>query len=252
MNFKYLFLTFFVISLTSCKQENNLYRIEGKLVPITDSITTDKTIDNFIKPFRENLEKNMNTPLSYSVDTYTKRGGEYNTAIGNMMADAVYEEANPIFNKRTNENIDFVILNHGGIRSILSKGVVTTKTAYEIMPFENSIVVTSLKGAQIKEMFKYLAKARRSHPVHGFKLALTPDFEIASATTTDNTPIDYEKNYFVATNDYLYNGGDHMDFFKTNDSLYVLDYKIRNALIDYFTKKDTLNPVIDDRFIQLK
>jgi hypothetical protein len=31
-----------------------------------------------------------------------------------------------------------------------------------------------------------------------------------------------------------------------------LSYKIRNILIDYFTKKDTLNPVIDDRFIQLK
>ena len=42
------------------------------------------------------------------------------------------------------------------------------------------------------------------------------------------------------------NGGDRMDFFKTNDSLYVLDYKIRNVLIDYFTKIDTLNPVIDN------
>lgn len=252
MNFKYLFFTFLAISLISCKQESHLYKIEGKLFPITDSIATDQAIEDFIKPFKESLEKNMSTPLSYAVDTYTKEDGEHNTAIGNMMADAVYEEANPIFNTRTGENIDFVILNHGGIRSILSKGVVTTKTAYEIMPFENSIVVTSLKGAQVKEMFEYLAKAKRPHPVHGFKLTLSPDDNIASVTTKNNTPIDYQKNYFVATNDYLYNGGDHMNFFKTNDSLYVLDYKIRNALIDYFSKKDTINPVIDDRFTQLK
>ncbi len=43
-----------------------------------------------------------------------------------------------------------------------------------------------------------------------------------------------------------------MDFCKTNDSLYVLDYKVRNVLIDYFSKIDTLNPVIDNRFIKLK
>ena len=41
-----------------------------------------------------------------------------------------------------------------------------------------------------------------------------------------------------------------MDFFKKSDTLYVLDYKIRNALIDYFTETDTINPVIDDRFIK--
>jgi 2',3'-cyclic-nucleotide 2'-phosphodiesterase (5'-nucleotidase family) len=74
---------------------------------------------------------------------------------------------------------------------------------------------------------------------------------VKSATIKEK-PIDINKTYFVATNDYLYEGGDNMDFFKTNDSLYTLDYKVRNVLIDYFLKKDTLNPVIDDRFIQLK
>jgi len=56
----------------------------------------------------------------------------------------------------------------------------------------------------------------------------------------------------VATNDYLFNGGNDMTFFKPNESLYNLNYKIRNVLIDYFKKVDTINPVIDDRFIQIK
>jgi len=42
-----------------------------------------------------------------------------------------------------------------------------------------------------------------------------------------------------------------MTFFHPNDSLYVLNYKIRNVLIDYFKKTDTLNPKIDNRFIKL-
>ena len=43
-----------------------------------------------------------------------------------------------------------------------------------------------------------------------------------------------------------------MRFFKPNDSVYYLDYKIRNAMIDYFKKADTINPKIDNRFTQTK
>ena len=65
-------------------------------------------------------------------------------------------------------------------------------------------------------------------------------------------PIDFNKSYYVATNDYLISGGDGMDFFKASEEVIILDYKIRNALIDYFMKTDTISPVADDRFIQLK
>lgn len=251
MNYKPILIALLLIGFCSCKQENHLFKVEGKQIPISDSLKIDTEIDNFIKPYRENLEKTMNEVLAYSVDTYSKNDGEYNTAIGNLMADAVYEEANPIFKKRTGKDIDFVLLNHGGIRSILSKGNVTTKTAYELMPFDNSVVVVKLKGEQVKELLEYLAKAKRAHPISGLKLVLDKDFEIQSSSV-NNIPIDFSKTYYVATNDYLYNGGDRMDFFKTNDSLYVLDYKIRNVLLDYFKRKDTINPIIDDRFIQLK
>ena len=166
------------------------------------------------------------------------------------MADAVLQECNPVFNSRTGKNIDMVLLNHGGIRSILSKGNVTTRTAYQIMPFENSVVVVELKGAVIKELISYLQKAKRAHPISGLKLKLDNDYNLISATI-NNLPIENDKSYFVATNDYLYSGGDRMTFFKKNESLDILNYKIRNVLIDYFAKQDTLKPTIDDRFIKL-
>jgi 2',3'-cyclic-nucleotide 2'-phosphodiesterase (5'-nucleotidase family) len=101
-------------------------------------------------------------------------------------------------------------------------------------------------------MMNYLAKAKRAHPLSNqVQLTLDKNFEIVNATINNN-PVDTTKTYYVATNDYLANGGDRMTFFQPNDSLYVLDYKIRNVLIDYFNKKDTLNPKRDNRFIQLK
>ncbi|RIA10014.1 5'-nucleotidase-like protein [Flavobacteriaceae bacterium MAR_2010_72] len=251
MTFKPLLCCFIVLALVACKQESHLYKIEGQQLLISDSLGSNQEIEAFIKPYREHVFKDLDSVLSYAVDTYTKTNGEFNTAIGNLMADAVYEESNPIFNKRTGKNIDMVLLNHGGIRSIISKGNVTTKTAFEIMPFENSVVVVALKGTQVNALVNYLAKAKRAHPIVGLQLVLDKTYNVKSALVRGK-PIESETVYYVATNDYLYNGGDHMDFFKTNDSLYVLDYKIRKVLIDYFIKKDTLNPVIDDRFIQLK
>lgn len=244
-----LLIILFLFIIYSCKDVPN--RIEGSRVEINDSIQSNKDIEEFVLPYRTHLNKNMDSVISYAPETYSKTDGELNTAIGNLMADAVFSESNPIFNKRTGKNIDFVLLNHGGIRAIISQGKITTRTAYEVMPFENSVVVVALKGKQINQLFNYLSKAKRAHPVSKqVKLLLNEDFSIKEALV-NGKPVSEDVTYYVATNDYLYNGGDRMTFFQPNDSLYTLDYKIRNVLIDYFKKEDTINPKIDNRFTKL-
>ncbi len=240
-------LIILVLSLIySCKN-----RIEGSRIEINDSIPANKELEDYIAPYRDNVNKNLDSVISYAPETYSKTDGEFNTAIGNLMADAVFSESNPVFNKRTGKNIDFVLLNHGGIRAIISQGNITTRTAYEVMPFENSVVVVALKGKQINALFDYLSKAKRAHPVSKqVELLLDNDFNIKKALV-NSKPVLEDETYYVATNDYLYNGGDRMTFFHPNDSLYTLDYKIRNVLVDYFKKKDTINPKIDNRFTKL-
>ncbi|WP_345075295.1 5'-nucleotidase C-terminal domain-containing protein [Flavivirga amylovorans] len=242
----------YIFSFYNCKESKlELIKIEGKQIPITDTLPIDSEIEAYIKPFRDNIQKDLDSVLAYSVNTYSKSDGELNTAIGNFMADAVYNEANPIFKKRTGKNIDMVLLNHGGIRSILSKGHITKRTAYQIMPFENSIVVVALKGKQMDSLVHHLIRKKRAHPISKLKLTITENNDIVEAKIKGKS-IESDKIYYVATNDYLYNGGDNMTFFKPNDSLYPLNYKIRNALIDNFKKVDTISPVIDDRFTQIK
>ncbi|MEP1487283.1 MAG: 5'-nucleotidase [Algibacter sp.] len=252
MRFTYLFFLLNIFLFSSCKDEKlTLTKIEGKKIEITDSLALNPEIEAFIKPFRDHIQKDLDSVLAYSVDTYSKADGDLNTAIGNFMADVVYSQSNPIFKSRTGKNIDMVLLNRGGIRSIISKGNITSRTAYQLMPFENNIVVVALKGTQVDSLIHYLSKVKTAHPISKLKLELDKNFNVNSATINGEN-IKPTKTYYVATNDYLYSGGDRMTFFKRNDSLYVLDYKIRNALIDYFKKVDTINPVIDDRFIQIK
>ena len=242
----------FTVFFYACKQEPMvLSKIEGKQITIKDSLKTDQSFEDKIAPYRTRLEEDMNAVISYAPETYSKKDGDLNTAIGNLMADIVFTEGNPVFNKRTTKNIDAVLLNHGGIRAIISKGNITTETAFQVMPFENSIVVVALKGQQIDSMMQYLAREKKAHPVQGITLTLDRNYNITEALI-QGKPIVKDKTYYVATNDYLYNGGDRMTFFKPNDSLYTLDYKIRNAIIDYFKKVDTIKPKIDNRFIQTK
>ncbi len=235
----------------SCDDSKKLSQIKGKRIEINDTIPVNAEVEKFIVPYRERVNKDMDKVISYSPDTYSKNDGELNTAIGNLMADAVFEQSNPIFQKRTGNQIDLVLLNHGGIRSIISKGNITTKTAYQVMPFENYVVVVALKGRQVVEMVKFLSKKKKAHPIFGLQITLNDDYSL-SKFTVNNLPVNPKKTYYVATNDYLYKGGDNMSFFKPNDSLYQLNYKIRNVLLDYFSERDTIAPSIDNRFIRLK
>jgi len=249
MTIKYILNFCFLLLIFSCKPLN-ISKIEGKRLNVDENLTANQNIENFIKPYREKVNRDLDSIISFAPETYSKSDGELNTAIGNLMADAVYNEGNPVFFKRTGNSIDFVLLNHGGIRSIISKGNITTRTAYEVMPFENSVVVVAMKGNKVNEMMNYLARAKRAHPIsYQLQLTLDKNNEIISATV-NGKPINKNKTYYVATNDYLYNGGDGMDFFYPNEGLTVLNYKIRNVLIDNFKKTDTLKPQRDNRFIK--
>ncbi|WP_100612299.1 5'-nucleotidase C-terminal domain-containing protein [Confluentibacter lentus] len=250
MDLKPLFFGLFLLLFIGCKETHfYLSKIEGKQISISDSIATNNEIEAFIKPYRNHIQKDLNSVLAYSVGTYTKTDGDFNTAIGNFMADAIFDEANPIFKSRTGKNIDMVLLNHGGIRSIISKGNITTRTAFELMPFENTLLVVEMKGTQIDSLVAYLSEAKKAHPISKLKLVIDTDFNIIEATI-NGKDIEDEKTYYVLTNDYLYNGGDNMTFFKRNGGVHDLNYKVRNALIDHFKKVDTISPVRDDRFIQ--
>ncbi|MGX7666163.1 5'-nucleotidase C-terminal domain-containing protein [Flavobacterium pedocola] len=238
----------FLLQSCSSNQYSN-YKIEGKQIPVTNANGTVKTIEDFVAPYRNHINKDLDNILAYSPETLDKNKGEWQTALSNLMADLTVEMGNPIFNKRTGKNIDICLLNHGGIRAILPKGDVTTRTAFEIMPFENSLIIVELKGTQIKEMAEYILKEHKPHPLHGMKLVFDKNTMIIKSISVNGSPLDENKIYYVATSDYLSNGGDKMDFFKKTTKTHDMDYKLRNVIIDYFKKVDTIPVITDQRII---
>ena len=211
-------------------------------------INDDGEVIDFIKPYKKNIDKHMDSVLSYAPIDYDKKNGLLNTAIGNMMADVTLNLSNPIYKARTNKNIDFVLLNHGGIRSMISKGDITLRTAYKVMPFENSVVVCELNGEDVYELINYLTLNKKAHPISGINIVLDKNYNLMEAKINGKR-IEKNKIYSVATSDYLLNGGDKMTFFSKSKKNTTLDYKIRNVLIDYFKEVDTVAFKIDNRFV---
>lgn len=245
-----IFITF--LGFTSCRQDTaTLSRIEGKQIPIDSIISKSANINEFILPYSTRIDEVLDSTLAYAPKPITKEDGEFNTTAGNLLADIVRLQANPIFNSRTGKDIDFVLLNHGGIRSIISAGKINARNAFEVMPFENNIVVAAVNGSDIDEMVAFLVQAGRAHPISGMQIVLDKNRELLKAFI-NGEPINSDRTYYVATSDYLISGGDQMGFFKNNTSVTDTDYLIRNAMIDYFKKVDTLSPVIDDRFYMEK
>ncbi|MCX2719375.1 5'-nucleotidase C-terminal domain-containing protein [Lentiprolixibacter aurantiacus] len=248
-----LFVVFITICLLSgCREKPvALWSISGQRIPITDSLPAIDSLEEFILPYRNRVNQVLDSTLAYAPYAITKSDGQWNTTAGNLMADIVLEQAGPIFKMRTGKDLDLVLLNHGGIRSIISQGPVTARTAYEVMPFENQIAVTEMKGPAVRQLISFLIRSGRPHPVAGMQITLDKNKTLQSVTI-QGRPFNENRSYFVGTSDYLVKGGDDMGFFRENDTVITLDYKIRNAMIDYFKKVDTLMPVIDNRFRQLK
>jgi len=153
---KKIIISLFTISvLFSCKNEpQNLVKIEGKLLPISEELTEKQEITDFIQPYKVKVESEMNAVLSFTPTDLVRTDGELESSLGNLMADLCFERANPVFNSRTGKNIDFAMFNYGGIRAGISKGVVKMENAFNLMPFENSLVVVELNRLLLRHFVR--------------------------------------------------------------------------------------------------
>lgn len=239
-----IFLTLTV--LISCGEKKMFVtKIAGKEIGITDKNKEVAAFEEIIKPYRVNIDKDLNEVLAYAPKTIDKVG-EWQTPMGNLLSDITLKRSEAIFNSREKKSIDICLLNNGGIRTIIAKGNVTTRAAFEIQPFENTAQVIGMKGVQIMEIVDYIIKEKKPHPLSGMTFTIDKN-NAAKNILVQGKPLEKDKIYYVVSSDYLINGGDNMNFFKKGVEKYDLDYKLRNIIIDYFKEVDTISVNTDKR-----
>jgi 2',3'-cyclic-nucleotide 2'-phosphodiesterase (5'-nucleotidase family) len=242
------YVLLFLLAISSCKNsEKQLVKITAKNIAIDNTIKASEEIVWIISPYKGKLISEMQEVLCYSPKEMVKNDGNMQSSLGNLMADMCFEMANPIFKEKTNESIDFVLFNHGGIRANIPAGNITKAHAFKLMPFDNEFVVVTLSGEKVLELVDYFIKNKKAHPVcKNVQLTIGENY---NHLKIKGETFDKNKSYNVLTTDYLQGGGDKMNFFKRPKQRILLNYKMRDAIIDYFRKKDTLHTAIDNRII---
>lgn len=249
LKIKHIVLFITIIFITSCQEKvYKIQLIQKQEIALTDTLPTDRLVDSVINPYRKSMQKTLEKVLAYNPKLLSKKDGILETEIGNWLSDLAMEISAPVFEKRSGHRIDFCLLNHGGIRAEIPVGDVTVQTAFEVMPFENELVVVKISKEKMTELLAYLAKAKTAHPISGLRLTIDEKGRVKNATVQGKKIKGFD-SFWVLTNDYLLNGGDNMWFFQDPIEVVYLGYKVRNAIIDGLEKTDTIHTQLDNRFI---
>jgi 2',3'-cyclic-nucleotide 2'-phosphodiesterase (5'-nucleotidase family) len=212
------------------KTDGKVIILDSIKIPKPDSLTLE-----IIKPYKAQLDSQMNEILAYSEVTMYKDQPE--GLLNNFVSDLIYAKGNEYLKKSYNLTAPICLLNYGGLRTGLPKGAMTMRNVYELMPFENELVAMEIQGTQVSKLLSYLAQ-KGGMPETGIRMGIKDN--AATNVTIQGVPFDESKSYLIITSDYLAMGGDDMTFLLHPIANYPLGLKVRDAIIDYL-KEQTIN-----------
>ena len=232
-------LLLFILVLQNCSGPFYLKETRTSQTRIKqDSLqSVDSTIVKMIAPYKLKLDAQMNEVLNISDVELVKDRPE--GTLCNFAADAVLNYGNRTYEKP----VDFCVLNYGGLRlPSIQKGNITLGKIYELMPFDNMVEVVEIDGASCKQLLDVIAK-NGGWPVSGVKFKINQS--IAEDIFIKGQPFDINKTYTLVTSDYLVNGGDGLQMLKNLSKKTSLNYKIRDAIIEYVREQKNNNQNIN-------
>jgi 2',3'-cyclic-nucleotide 2'-phosphodiesterase (5'-nucleotidase family) len=223
------FLLVVILGLQACQVPEQQISAEGGII-VLDSLSIDHTDpyqDSIISVYRQEIEEEMSRVLVYSEKVMEK--GTPEGLLNNYIADLVFKKGKELYKPDDQKPIDFCLLNYGGLRVPLPRGEIISARVFELLPFENEMVVVTITGQKTQELFEYLAASSVGMPVSGIRLQIRnnqPDSILIQGEKFDIT-----RNYKILTSDYLAMGGDNMVFFADPENYEILGMRVRDAII---------------------
>ncbi|KMQ58565.1 5'-nucleotidase [Chryseobacterium angstadtii] len=245
MKNKFLLLGIALASLTACKTASTLQLADvkpQKNISINNELKNDEEFVKVIEPYKQKLDKEMNQKISHTSLDLTKQGD--NSNLGNLLADYTFEGADAWTKKNLQKNVDGALINIGGIRTTIGKGDIFLKNIFEVMPFENELIIVKMKGSDLQGLFEYYAKTQVNNPVS--HLYIETNNGQLSQYKVNGQSVDPSKDYYIATSDYLALGGDNMKFFSKGEAIST-GIRLRDLFIEYFKKNPEVVPNTDVR-----
>ncbi len=217
-------LSIAAIFLGSCQAKYALVKSNREEYKIADNVPVDSNIIKTYMPYKVKVEAEMNEVIGYTDVVLAKSSSLPESVLGNFFADAVLSQV-----KKIEPNIDFVFpTTTGGLRNDIAKGPITVSSIFELMPFENQLVLFNLKGEDALKVITYIA-TRGGQPVSGLRFNIKDKQPIN--IIINGKAFDVNKNYWVVASDYIASGGDDAVGFATPVSRKNIGLLVRDALL---------------------
>ncbi|MFC4402578.1 5'-nucleotidase C-terminal domain-containing protein [Gracilibacillus xinjiangensis] len=218
---------------------------------MTHNLENDPAVETIIEKYESQINEEMKEIIGESTvelngERETVRLKESNLA--NAIADSL----------RALTGADIALQNGGGVRASIPQGKIALENIYEALPFDNTVVMVEASGQTIWEALEHGAASYPSASgsflqVSGLNYTIDASQNQGSRVVevlVDGEPIDLEKTYTVAANDFLTGGGDLFTMLK-EDTVEVLRTKhfLRDAFAEYVKEKGSIHPELEGRIV---
>ena len=220
-------------------------KINDKILNIQNKIT-----EKYSKPFGRNM-------VTLNGAVYPGNRTE-ETNLGDFVCDAMLWKA-----KTFDNDVDCAIINGGTLRETVKEGNITLNDINTTMPFEDKLVIVTLKGKDLLELLE-AASCACPIPIGGFAQVAGLEFEINTKEkyelgekygetsfyapkypgrrikikSINNKPFDENNDYKLAVTDFILEGGDTYFIMKKYKDTAVYEDEILSSLVvDYIKNK---------------
>jgi 2',3'-cyclic-nucleotide 2'-phosphodiesterase (5'-nucleotidase family) len=222
----------------------------GALVPCASEVVDDAGIAEIIRTYNKELEEKLSEVVGESVialDGERANVRTKETNLGNLVADVMRDAG----------SADFALTNGGGLRASIKQGPITVGDIFNVLPFDNTLVVLEASGADIKTA---LERSVSEYPnqlgaflhVSGLSFEFDPakaPGERVVSVKVDNNPLDEKKTYTVATNDFIAAGGDGYDVFKEAKMIFSSGEMLRDVFARYIKQMGKVSVGVEGRIV---
>lgn len=243
----YLRLLILLVIISSCQKGQYVIQKSTPYASteLNEEFTDDLEIQQFIAPYKDSLEEVMNVVIGHAEIDLGIPYGQPQTLLGNFVVDLIYSESY----SKGNIKPDFSVMNHdGGLRVPIQQGEISVGDVFEVMPFENYVLLVELKGTGTQKLFDYCATTRKCSFGNATYVI---ENDKAIDIYINQKEFDVNSNYVLAISDYLVNGG--AGFPIKNDHLIKedFDYKLRDMIVNHIKNLESRNEKsyaeLDDR-----
>ncbi len=228
-SFQIFFFVLVIITTASCNKKTSTPTLSGNNITVDSLIKDDSLVNAYIKPYTLKIQDKMNTVIGKADIELTSYFPE--SPLSNLVADLIQKKVQTYTKANNIDTLDmFTLINIKGLRSSIPQGEIKVSDIFQLMPFENEIVLLKLSGDSVMSLFNFLGKTN-GDGISGARVIYKN--KKIKQLTINNKPFNPNKNYYLATSDYLANGGDYYTMITSPINRNGLSYKVREAIIDY-------------------